>query len=307
MPRVCRYLELVLFADDTNVFAEGKDPDQLVNTVNEGLAELSKWFCCNRLTLNLKKTEYIFFGGPRSKVRLPRNVRIGNDDIKRVEGTKFLGVWVDEGLKWTGYIEKVKAKVSQLLGVIGKTKGALGKEAVRSLYNALVLPHLQYCLMVWGDFEGGRNVTIGSMLLKLQKRFAGMAAGKHGMYHADPLFAQNKILKIEDLYKQQLRVYAWQFFNNRLPENQASMLQRVSEVHHYSTRSAESGLAPTSRDRSSMSYRVSREWSTLPDKLKELTSLTAFKRQSRQLLIKEYGNFECKSTACRVCGSGGEG
>ena len=180
MTRACKYLDLVLFADDTSGSAEGKDPEELVNKVNAGLVELSRWFRCNRLTLNLKKTEYIFFGGPRSRAQLS-SVKIGGEDIKKVEGAKFLGIWVDEGLKWTAHIKKTKAKVSQLLGVLGRIRDFLGGEAVRSLYNGLVLPHLQYCLMVWGDFEGGKNKTIGGSLLRLQKRFAGMITGKTGM------------------------------------------------------------------------------------------------------------------------------
>ena len=176
---------------------------------------------------------------------------------------------------------------------------------VRSLYNGLVLPHLQYCLMVWGDFEGSRNKIIGGSLLRLQKRLAGMMTGKTGIYHADPLFARHKLLKVEDLYRQQLRIHAWQFCNGRLPQNQASMLQRVSDVHGYSTRAAGSGLAATSRDKSSLSYRVSREWALIPDSLKTVTSQGAFKRRSRLLFLKEYGQFECKETACRVCRRGG--
>ena len=63
MVRACRGLDLVLFAVDTNIFAEGKDPAELYGQVNRGLEELSRWFRCNRLTLNLKKTEYVYFGG----------------------------------------------------------------------------------------------------------------------------------------------------------------------------------------------------------------------------------------------------
>ena len=63
MARACRGLDLVLFADDTNIFAEDKDPAELFRRMGEGLAELSRWFRCNRLTLNLKKTEYVYFGG----------------------------------------------------------------------------------------------------------------------------------------------------------------------------------------------------------------------------------------------------
>ena len=105
MVRGCGGLDLVLFADDTNIFAQDRDPAELFGRVNRGLGELSRWFRCNRLTLNLKKTEYVYFGaGPGGGWVAPGVLTIGGKEIRRVEGARFLGVWVDEGLKWAGYI-----------------------------------------------------------------------------------------------------------------------------------------------------------------------------------------------------------
>ena len=146
-------------------------------------------------------------------------------------------MYVDEGLKWTTHIGKVKTKVGQLLGVIGRAAPVLQGRSLLSLYNGIVLPHLQYCLTVWGDFKGGRNITIGDTLLRYQKRFAGLIEGKRGLYHADPPFAKHGMLKIEDIYRHQLRIHGWRFINGRLPDSQADMLGRVSNVHSHATRS----------------------------------------------------------------------
>ena len=83
-----------------------------------------------------------------------------------------------------------------MLGVIGRVSGVLSGRSLVSLYNGMVLPHLQYCLMVWGDFEACRNLTRGAALLRAQKRFVGLMAGKRGLYHADPLFARFGVLKV---------------------------------------------------------------------------------------------------------------
>ena len=114
------------------------------------------------------------------------------------------GVWIDGGLCWKGQIGQVRAKVGRLLGVLGRAGAVLGGGSLLSLYNGLVLPHLQYCLMAWGDFQGARNGTLAGPLLRYQKRFAGLVVGVKGRYHADPLFAQSGMLKVGDLYKQQL-------------------------------------------------------------------------------------------------------
>ena len=175
------------------------------------------------------------------------------------------------------------------------------------MYNGIVLPHLQYCLLVWGDFSGGRNLSAGRKLLKYQKRLVGMVGGKTGVYHADPLFAKYGVLKVEDLYRQQCRIHAWQFWNGCLPENQAAMFQRTSDLHTYSTRLAGTGLTMMTGDKRSMRYQIPKEWSSLPEKLKSQRSLTAFKRQSRRQFLELYKKFSCREADCRAClgGAGG--
>jgi hypothetical protein len=78
--------------------------------------------------------------------------------------------------------------------VLGRTRVDLDEPLLIALYNIIVLPHLQYFLMVWGNFEADRNKAQGETLLKLQKRFVGIIAGKSGHYHTDTLFTKYGIL-----------------------------------------------------------------------------------------------------------------
>ena len=52
-------LYYVLFADDTNVFLNGRDIHKLTNTMQQELLKLHTWLLCNKLTLNISKTHYI--------------------------------------------------------------------------------------------------------------------------------------------------------------------------------------------------------------------------------------------------------
>ena len=142
----------------------------------------------------------------------------------------------------------------------------------------------------------------GRALLRYQKRFAGLVAGRRGQYHADPLLAQYSMLKVGDLYRQQLRVHAWRFWHGLLPENQAAMLRRVGDVHGHATRSARAGLHVSTRDHASVGYRVPKEWAGLSGELRGTGSLAAFKRRSRAGFLWEYGVFVCGDGGCGVCG-----
>ena len=142
----------------------------------------------------------------------------------------------------------------------------------------------------------------GGSLLRYQKRFAGLVAGSVGRYHSDPLFAQHGMLKIGDLYRQQVRVHAWRFWNGLLPEGQAAMLSRVSDVHGYGTRSARAGLFVSTGECWSVGYRVPTEWATMTEEERWTRSLAAFKGGSQRGFLGEYGASVCDGVGRAVCG-----
>ena len=139
-------------------------------------------------------------------------------------------------------------------------------------------------------------------MLRYQKRFAGLVAGRRGRYHADPLLAEHGMLKLGDLYRQQLRVHAWRFWNGRLPANQAAMLSRVGDVHGHGTRSAKGGgLHLGGRDHGSVSYRVPKEWGMLTGDQRGMGSLAGFKKRSRDGFLADYRESVCAVRGCYVC------
>ena len=63
-----KFLHLILFVDDTNILLHYSDLNILQTMSNAELDKLSEWFKSNRLSLNIKKTNYIIFS-PKSKCR----------------------------------------------------------------------------------------------------------------------------------------------------------------------------------------------------------------------------------------------
>jgi len=99
-----------LFADDTHIFLHYSDLSILQTMSN---AELDKLFKSNRLSLNIKKTNYIIFF-PKSKCRQQQitsfTIQIDGKTIERVEHARFLGVYIDEKLQWNEHINQMSAK-----------------------------------------------------------------------------------------------------------------------------------------------------------------------------------------------------
>jgi len=61
-------LHFILFADDTNVIASDKNWENLEKKLNGELCRLTEWFIANKLSLNVKKTNYLMFGTKKNIV-----------------------------------------------------------------------------------------------------------------------------------------------------------------------------------------------------------------------------------------------
>ena len=77
--------------------------------------------------------------------------------------------------------------------------------------------HLQYCLINWGNFKGDNNLKLRDKLFHLQKVFVRIITVSHRLSHTDPLFAKLRILKIDDLYSQSVRMFSFHLFQDKLP------------------------------------------------------------------------------------------
>ena len=83
-------LYYVLFADDTNVFLNGRDIHKLINTMQQELLKLHKWLLCNKLTLNISKTHYIIFHRAKHFFKYEIDIEINKMVIEQVKYTKVL-------------------------------------------------------------------------------------------------------------------------------------------------------------------------------------------------------------------------
>ena len=98
-------------------------------------------------------------------VTLP--ICIDSIPLKKVNVVNFLGVYIDCNLKWDTHVNNINCKVSRCISILFNLKYYLSDHALFSLYNASVLPHLSYCVSVWGNC-GKLKMNI---LFKLQKKY----------------------------------------------------------------------------------------------------------------------------------------
>ena len=219
--------------------------------------------------------------------------------IRKVKVSKFLGVFIDSDVSWRVHIGKIITRISQTVGVIGRARSFMDRAQLSLLYNTMVLPHLQYCLINWGNFKGDRNLGLRDRLLTLQKRLVRIISGSHRISHADPLFAELGVLKVDDLYAQSVRLFAFKAARRMLPGGMVGMIDKVS--HGYNTRGARSNFFMNRSDARSLKSIAPKVWNSLPLPMKELPSIASFKEGSKRGLLAPYSSFVCHVPGCASC------
>ena len=121
--RSSEILKFILYADDTNIFYSCEILDQLSEVVNWELRGVMQWFRANRLSVNLKKTNFVVFGSSgRTRKNDKCELFLDNIKILRTEKAKFLGVIIHDNLSWKNHITYIKGKISKNIEIINRLK-----------------------------------------------------------------------------------------------------------------------------------------------------------------------------------------
>ena len=106
-------------------------------TIESRAKKCDIWIKANKLTLILRKTHFMIFHKSRIKSEGVQ-ITIRNKNIKETNSINFLGIIVDNTLKWHEHIIYIKNKVSWAIGIIYKSKYYANKQTVKQMYYIFV-------------------------------------------------------------------------------------------------------------------------------------------------------------------------
>ena len=89
---------------------------------------------------------YVSFHTAKKTVIYP-DLKINNIIIDSVDQFNFLGLIISSDLKWRKHIEHISLKISKMIGIMYRIKSILQANILLTMYNVLIMPHFNYCLL----------------------------------------------------------------------------------------------------------------------------------------------------------------
>jgi hypothetical protein len=264
------------------------------------------------MAVNVSKTKYIIFrnkgmpvninetgpivyddneiGKPFNAEKVKVLDRVCNDNVNiNDRHYKLLGLLLDEYLSFDAHCNLVCSKVAKSNYIINKAKNILPTGALKTLYFALVHPHLLYCLPVYGC-TSAKNIT---KIEKMQKRAVRVITKSSYMAHTAPLMQKLKILPFKQLilYTQSLLVHSI-YYKHCPPALHNTWTTNEARDNEYDLRNANNYYIPMARTEHLKRlpyFTLPRVWNNL-EGLKLEQNTTTFKIGCKNLYLSNLSN-----------------
>ena len=261
----------VLYADDTSLVYSGKDLNQLASHVNGKLSLIYEWCNYNKLSLNPEKSEFMIISSHR--FTNPPLIQIDYHEVKMVNCAKYLGVFLDDHIKYHDHIQYVENKLVQLCGASYRLKKHFNKSTALNFYYSCVYSVFNYCLCVWGGVS--LCTTRCNRIASLQKRILKNLFCECTL-ESDDIFKSMRILKFIDVYKLRVAIFMFRIIKlGEFPQLKLS-LNLVYPDHSHETRHRNSLITPFPRIESirmNFKYQLSKIYNEVPIEIKESSSV----------------------------------
>ena len=218
-------------------------------------------------------------------------IRVENTTIHNTSKTKFLGMWLDENLKWNTHIQKLTLKLTRNINLLRYNQNLMPTSTKKLVYHAHISSHMQYGMLLWGNNASEEQIN------KLQKTQNKCIHHILPKTNTNTAYYKLGILKIKDMLTLSNLKFGYKLAHNLLPTNikticlEDSKKQRLLPQHKYNTRTRNMPNLPKATSKlykNSFLYKGPRSVLSVETEVQNLSTLQMFISKCKQTLLNNY-------------------
>lgn len=233
LPNLNLYGKPRLFADDTVLSYSSVSVERIVHLMKVDLERINRYLENNLLALNLKKTKMMIFRHSNANMFTVPQLCVDGQVIDEVSTYKYLGIFLDNKLRWDVHIRQIISQNAALCGILRKLAYSVPQHVLMKIYHAFIHSRYQYGITVWGS-------CCKTFLKELQVQQNRCLKGIFKLPHLTPSLdlynlPYNKVLPILGLFFLRAATMMHKIQNRmELHHN----FQFSAAIHHHHTRNA---------------------------------------------------------------------
>ena len=233
LPNAVEESSINTFADDTAIYSADSNPKVLGDRMERDLGRVTNWIHSNGLSLNVAKTQLMVLSRRgRREEAVAVQMKVNEVELQQQDCVRYLGVEIDRDLTWKAHIERVHHQCMGKLAAIRRAGSYLPCHIRKLLYQAFVLPLLDYCSVVWHSC----GATLAKRIERVQNYALRMILRKPPLTSSESLRQTLGWTTLEMRRRNALLCQVHRCFTNQAPSYLCSKFTSNSSLHYAETR-----------------------------------------------------------------------
>ena len=166
-------------------------------------------------------------------IKHPRILEIisGYQRVKKVKSCRYLGLIIDDELKWSEHIDTIYSCLLKYVGIFYKLRNKVPAGVMKNVYYAFVHSHILYGIELYANTFS----TYIDRLIKLNNKILRILLNQSRFCSVNELYTSFNTLSIPVLHKRQILmlVHNTLYHSSSLPDVFANYFTLNSSVHAY--------------------------------------------------------------------------
>ena len=280
-------VDIANFADDNTPYTSANNIVELIDSLEKASSNLFKWFKDNLFKGNPDKCHLLVSTNEKIKINIG-DFSIGNSDCEKLSGVK-----IDNKLTFDYHVSDMCIKANRKIKALARIAPFINLNKRRILMNSFFRSQFNYCPLIWMCHNRTNNRKIN----RLHERCLRIMYNDKQSSFIELLKKDNSV----SIHQRKLQVLAIEMFkvsNGLSPVLMNDIFKRRGE-QTYNLRKHSQFYRPKVNSvyngTESVSFLGATIWDLVPNELKDIGNLAAFKKA-----IKKWSPEKCPCRLCKV-------